>query len=226
MKKLLVVAVIVAAALASCQGSKNISSFSDADSLAYAIGTDYGNHAKRLDSTLNAAIIYSAIQDVLANKSQMTQEEVYAFLNEWFSVRVPAKNLAEGQAWLEEMKAGNSAIQTAPSGLMYEIISEGDAATKAVNDADQVMVNYKGTLKNGTVFDQNDSITFPLNRVIPAWTEGMKLVGKGGQIVLWAPAELAYGAQGSGTIPPNTALKFEVTVLDVIPAAAEETPVQ
>ncbi len=221
MKKLLVVAVIVSAAFASCQGTKNIKSFSDVDSLAYAIGTDYGNHAKRLDSTMNPAIIYAAIKDALANKSQMTQEEAFAFLNEWFGVRVPAKALAESQAWLDEVKGG-SGVQATESGLLYQIVNEGDMAVKATNDADQVMVNYKGTLKDGSVFDQNDSITFPLNRVIPAWTEGMKLVGKGGEIVLWAPSELAYGPQGSGSIPPNSALKFEVTLLDVIPAAVEE----
>ncbi len=225
MKNLLIIAALVCATLASCQGSKNIKSFTTADSLAYAIGTDYGNHAKRLDSTMNVTVIASAIRDVLANKSQMTQEEAFQFLNEWFSVRVPAKNMAEGQAWLDEVKT-QSGVQETGSGLLYQIVSEGDTLTKAVNDADQVMVNYKGTLKDGTVFDQNDSITFPLNRVIPAWTEGMKLVGKGGDIILWAPAGLAYGERAQGQIPANSALKFEVKLLDVIPAAVEETPAQ
>ncbi|MDR2890367.1 MAG: FKBP-type peptidyl-prolyl cis-trans isomerase [Alistipes sp.] len=226
MKKLLLVAVVFGSALASCTGSKNIKSFSETDSLAYAIGIDYGSHAKRLDSTMNASVIYAAIQDVLANKPQMTQEESYAFLNEWFSVRVPAKNKAEAAAWLEEVKAENPNIKTTESGLMYEVIAEGDAAVKAVNDNDQVMVNYKGTLKNGTQFDANDSLTFALNRVIKGWTEGMKLVGKGGTVHLWIPAELGYGERGSGAIPPNAALKFEVDLLDVIPAAPVEEVVE
>ena len=224
MKKLLIVAVVFCTAFASCQSTKSIKSYSDIDSLSYAIGIDYGTHAKRLDSNMNVAIIAAAIKDVLANKPQMTQEDAYAFLNEWFSVRLPAKNKAEAAAWLEDVKAKNPNIKVTDSGLMYEILDEGDAAVKATVDADQVMVNYRGTLKDGKEFDKNDSITFALNRVIPAWTEGMKLVGKGGEIVLWAPADIAYGERGSGSIPPNAALKFEVKLLDVIPAAPVAQP--
>ncbi len=224
MKKLLIVAVVFCTAFVSCQSSKNIKSYTAIDSLAYAIGIDYGTHAKRLDSTMNVNVIAAAIKDVLANDAKMTQEDAYAFLNEWFSVRLPAKNKAEATAWLEDVKAKNPNIKVTDSGLMYEILDEGDAAVKATADADQVMVNYRGTLKDGKEFDKNDSITFALNRVIPAWTEGMKLVGKGGEIVLWAPADIAYGERGSGSIPPNSALKFEVKLLDVIPAAPVAQP--
>jgi FKBP-type peptidyl-prolyl cis-trans isomerase len=221
MKNLLIAAVVFCTALVSCQGSKNIKSYTPIDSLSYAIGIDYGTHAKRLDSTMNVNVIAAAIKDVLANKAQMTQEDAYAFLNEWFSVRLPAKNKAEAAAWLEDVKAKNPNIKVTDSGLMYEILDEGDAAVKATQDADQVMVNYRGTLKDGKEFDKNDSITFALNRVIPGWTEGMKLVGKGGEVVLWVPAELGYGDRASGQIPPSSALKFEVKLLDVIPAASE-----
>ncbi len=218
MKKLLIVVVLFAAAFVSCKSSKNIKGFSEKDSLSYAIGIDYGSHAKRLDSTMSVSVIAAAIQDVLNNKPQMTQEEAYDFLNEYFSVRVPARNKAEAQAWLDDVKAKNSKIQVTASGLMYEIVKEGDASVKATQDADQVMVNYKGTLKDGTVFDQNDSISFALNRVIPGWTEGMKLVGKGGEVILWVPSNLGYGERGSNMIPANAALKFDVTLIDVIPA--------
>ncbi len=229
MKKLLIVAMVFAAALASCQGSKNIKSFTTTDSLSYALGTDYGNHAINMDTTalnnaLDVSMVMAGFRDVMAKKGQMTQEEAFAFLNEWFSVRIPAQNALENQEWLDKVKADNKNIQELPSGLLYEIVNEGDASVKAIDDADQVMVNYKGTLKNGNVFDQNDSISFPLNRVIPAWTEGMKLVGKGGDIILWVPAHLGYGDRPAGSIPANSALKFEVKLLDVIPA--EETSVQ
>jgi FKBP-type peptidyl-prolyl cis-trans isomerase len=218
MKKLLIVAVMFSAALVSCQSNKSIKNFTEKDSLSYAIGTDYGTHAKRLDSTMNVAVIAEAIRDVIANKSQMTQEEAYAFLNDYFMVRVPARNKAEAAAFLADVEAKNPNVKKTESGLLYEILDEGDLNVKAVNDADQVKVNYKGTLPNGTVFDQNDSISFALNRVIKGWTEGMKLVGKGGQIVLWVPAELGYGERAQGQIPANSALKFEVDLLDVIPA--------
>jgi FKBP-type peptidyl-prolyl cis-trans isomerase len=223
MKKLLIVAVVFGAAFASCQsGSKSPASFTTQDSVAYALGVDIAGNLKRMDSTYNAAIIGSAVKDVFAGKELMTAEDAYAFLSEWFQVRKPALDKVEGEAWLEEVKADNSNIQTTESGLMYEIINAGDETIKATSDADQVVAYYRGTLKDGSEFDQNDSIAFALNGVIKGWTEGLKLIGKGGEINLWIPSELGYGPQGGGPIPPNAALKFEVKLLDVIPAPVQE----
>ena len=123
-----------------------------------------------------------------------------------------------------------------------------------------VKVHYTGRLRSGKVFDtslfknrpkeqkkmmkqqlpdsydKDEPIEFSLNRVIKGWTEGMQLVGKGGKIKLWIPAELAYGAQGAGnSIGPNEALEFEVELIDVTPyedpnasaePVAEETPAE
>ena len=81
------------------------------------------------------------------------------------------------------------------------------------------MFDEKGNLK-----EEEQPIQFPLNRVIAGWTEGMKLVGPGGKIMLYIPAELAYGQRGAGRdIGPNEALEFEVELIEVIPVTAEET---
>jgi FKBP-type peptidyl-prolyl cis-trans isomerase len=222
MKKLMILAVMFCAALVSCQGSKSIKGLSELDSLAYAIGMDLATNlgVRPLeDSALNVNLLAAGFRDAWNKKEQMTTEDASAFIREYFQVRKPAKDQAANQAWLDEVKASNPNIQTSASGLMYEIINAGDQAVIAKADADQVVVKYVGTLKNGNEFDRNDSIAIPLNRVIPAWTEGMKLVGKGGEVVLWVPSELGYGSQAAGSIPPNSALKFEVKLLDVIPAA-------
>jgi FKBP-type peptidyl-prolyl cis-trans isomerase len=188
--------------------------------VAYALSLDLGNFLKTVDSTANPATVAQGIADVLKNKPQMTQEEAYAFLNEYFNVRVPARNLKESETFLEEVAASNPNIQKTESGVLYEILDEGDTSIKATDNADQVVVKYRGTLKDGKEFDQNDSISFALNRVIPGWSEGMKLVGKGGHIMLWIPSDLAYGVRGSGNgaIPSNAAIVFDVELLDVIPA--------
>ncbi len=220
MKKMLTVAVVFCAALASCQGTKNVKSFTTLDSLSYAFGvnaSEYLNVKALADSTVVGDIFAAAVRDVFSGKTQMTSEEANAFLNDYFNVRKPAMDKAASQAWLDEVKASNPNIQTTASGLMYEIINAGDPNVKATSDADQVVVKYRGTYQDGSQFDANDNATFSLNGVISAWTEGMKLVGKGGEIILWANPDLAYGMQGN-----MRAMKFEVTLHDVIPAAPAE----
>ncbi len=221
MKKVIIAVIGVCAALASCQGTKSTGSFSEIDSLSYAIGMDLANNLgvralPNNDSSLVVNLITAGFRDAWNGKAQITTEDAAAFIQEFFQVRLPAKAQAEGQAWLDEVKASNPNVQTTASGLMYEIVNAGDPAVKA-NDTDQLIVNYALSLKDGKVIQQNDSIPIALSGVIPGWKEGMKLVGKGGEITLWVPSQLGYGAGGSGPIPPNSALKFEIKLLDVIP---------
>ena len=117
------------------------------------------------------------------------------------------------------MKANPKAKQT-KSGLVYETIKEGTGKTPAASDT--VEVHYHGTLTNGTVFDssvkRNKKISFPLNRVIPGWTEGLQLVKEGGKIKLVIPSDLAYGNAGAPpSIPGGATLIFEVELFKVNP---------
>jgi FKBP-type peptidyl-prolyl cis-trans isomerase len=104
------------------------------------------------------------------------------------------------------------------SGLQYRILRKGNG--KKPTAANTVTVDYKGWLDNGKEFDSSykrgEPISFPLNGVIPGWTEGMQLVGEGGKIELIIPAELGYGARGAGgAIPPNSTLHFSVELIKV-----------
>jgi FKBP-type peptidyl-prolyl cis-trans isomerase len=104
------------------------------------------------------------------------------------------------------------------SGLKYRIRRKSDG--EKPKRANTVTVHYRGWLDDGKEFDssykRNDPATFPLNRVIPGWTEGVQLVGKGGMIELEIPSELGYGAAGSpGAIPPNARLHFLVELIDI-----------
>jgi FKBP-type peptidyl-prolyl cis-trans isomerase len=222
-KQLMIAGVVLCAALvSSCQGSKSVKSFSELDSLSYAIGMDLAlNMGVRPleDSALNVNVLTAGFRDAWNGKAQITTDDATAFIREYFQIRKPAKAKAEGIAWLEEVKRSNPAVQTTASGLMYEILNPGDDAVKARGDGDRVVIEYVGTLRNGNEFDRRDSITISLDRgVIPAWIEGLKLVGKGGEIVLWVPSELGYGDQSHGSIPGNSALKFEIRLIDVIHA--------
>ena len=104
------------------------------------------------------------------------------------------------------------------SGLKYKILRKGNGEKPKASNT--VTVNYRGWLDNGKEFDSSykrgEPISFPLNRVIPGWTEGMQLVSKGGMIELEIPSELGYGARGAGgAIPPNARLHFLVELIDI-----------
>ena len=123
-----------------------------------------------------------------------------------------AVNEAEGKEFLAK-NAKRADVDTTASGLQYTIIAEG--AGEKIAPQDTVWVNYKGTLLDGTVFDENDSTMFVASRVIKGWTEGLGLLGEGGKATLYIPADLAYGARGNQAIAPNSTLIFDVEVLKV-----------
>ena len=126
-------------------------------------------------------------------------------------------NLEQGQAFLKA-NAAKPGVHTTPSGLQYKVITEGHG--KSPKATDTVLVHYRGTTIDGTEFDssykRNEPISFPLNGVIPGWTEGVQLMKEGGKIELFIPSELAYGSRGAGgVIPPDSTLIFDIELLKV-----------
>ena len=128
------------------------------------------------------------------------------------------KNLVEGAAFLAE-NAKRSKVIVSPSGLQFETITEGTG--EKPNLADTVMVHYRGTIIDGTVFDStyNDGVPLeiPLNRVIAGWSEGLRMMKEGGRAILYLPSNLAYGERSAGpVIGPNSVLIFEVELLAIV----------
>ena len=120
-----------------------------------------------------------------------------------------------GKKFLEE-NAKKEGIQTTASGLQYEVLRDGDGPKPGA--ANTVEVHYEGRLIDGKVFDSSyqrkQTISFPLNRVIPGWTEGLQLMPTGSKYRLYIPSELGYGARGAGgDIPPHAALIFDVELI-------------
>jgi FKBP-type peptidyl-prolyl cis-trans isomerase len=138
-------------------------------------------------------------------------------LNSSTTMAQDASNLEKGQTFLKA-NATKPGVHTTPSGLQYKIISEGTGKKPAATDT--VLVNYRGTTIDGTEFDssykRNEPIEFPLNGVIPGWTEGVQLIKEGGKIQLYIPSNLAYGSQGAGgVIAPDSTLIFDIELLKV-----------
>lgn len=130
-------------------------------------------------------------------------------------VAIPA--FAAANEAIDKAAKEKGAVKTS-SGLVYRSLKDGKG--KSPTAADTVEVNYRGTLTNGKEFDssykRHQSISFPLSRVIPCWTEGVQMMKIGGKAKLVCPSELAYGARGAGSdVPPNATLIFEVELLNI-----------
>lgn len=212
--------------------------------ISYAFGNDIGFNIRQSGMPIQLVWISEAMQNVRDNNAKMTDDEVNQYLQYYFMVKRPAENAEASKAWLEKIEK-KSGVKKTESGLLYKVNKAGDESVKATDPRDVVKVHYTGRTREGKVFDtshfknrskeqqemikkqrpddfdKDEPIEFPLNRVIPGWTEGMQLVGKGGTITLWIPSDLAYGARGAGRdIGPNEALEFEVELVDVTPYEA------
>lgn len=147
-------------------------------------------------------------------------EEAQKLINDYLQElqsKAEAAARAEGESFLAE-NGKKENVLTTPSGLQYVIEKEGTGAQPTAED--EVTVHYTGKLLDGKVFDSSvnrgEPATFPLNRVIPGWTEGVQLMKEGAKYTFFIPSDLAYGAQGvPGAIPPHSTLVFEVELIKV-----------
>ena len=240
-------AALVAMLALSCNAQKSnvkvdveLPSAAEVDSVSYLIGVNFGSFLKvngfadKLDE-VNMSEIKKGMLDFL-NAEGSTYDPAFGeqfdidpnlmsdILNNFIMKKQNYKaavNAAEGKEFLAK-NAKRADVDTTASGLQYTIIAEG--AAEKIAPQDTVWVNYKGTLVDGTVFDEHNSeegIQFVANRVIRGWTEGLGLVGEGGKLTLYIPSELAYGERGQSAIAPNSVLIFDVEVLKVGKYASE-----
>jgi len=189
---------------------------------SYALGMNVGTSLKADNLYPNMEEFTQGIKDVLYDSTpRYTIEEAYQIFGEAFRSLAEKRDEKSKQAE-NEFLAENSkkpGVTVTSSGLQYEVISEGKGRKPTASDT--VRVHYEGALTNGTVFDSSYSrgepIEFPLNGVIPGWTEGLQLMNVGSKYRLIIPSDLGYGSQGAGQqIPPFSTLIFEVELLDIV----------
>lgn len=193
------------------------------DEVSYALGLSIGQNFKASGiKAITSEDFIAGLQDALAEREpQMTTERAREVINQLF-MRLQQEeselNAAAGKEYQEIMRH-KSGVVTLPSGLQYEIIKEGFGAKPKATD--KVRVHYHGTLINGVVFDSSvergEPAEFPLNAVIPGWTEILQLMPVGSKWRVVIPSELAYGSRGAGdVIRPNMTLIFEIELLDIV----------
>jgi FKBP-type peptidyl-prolyl cis-trans isomerase len=209
------------------------------DSVAYLLGIQFGSFMKNYDfgEDLSYNTIVEGIKDFLGAKGDYRSDDfVKQFrvdpnsMNDAFNTYLEQRhnytsllNKEKEEKYLAA-NAKKSGVSTTDSGLQYTIIEAGNEVKPSA--ADTVWVRYKGTLTDGTVFDEvaedAEPIKFTLGQVIKGWGEGLQLIGEGGKVKLYIPSELGYGEQGAGTIPPCSTLVFDVELIKVGKVAAAE----
>ena len=193
------------------------------DKFSYAIGLGIGQNLLSMGAQgINVEDFAQAIADVLNRKeTAISHNEAREIVNKYFAEleeKMNAENIEKGKAFLAE-NAKKEGIVTLPSGLQYEVITEGNG--KKPSATDRVKCHYEGTLIDGTLFDSSikrgQPAVFGVNQVIRGWVEALQLMSEGSKWRLFIPSELGYGAQQAGEmIPPHSALIFEVELIEVL----------
>jgi FKBP-type peptidyl-prolyl cis-trans isomerase len=195
---------------------------------SYAIGADIATSMTRQGIDLDAKGLAAGIADTFTGKLKLTDAEVKQALEEFKTqmtaqirskqAAAGAENLRKGEAFLDA-NGKKEGVKTTASGLEYQLIKAGKADGKSPKSTDTVKVHYHGTLLDGTVFDSSvergEPATFPLNQVIPGWTEGLQLMKEGDKFKFFIPSKLAYGENAPAKIGPNSVLIFEVELLSI-----------
>lgn len=197
--------------------------------ISYAIGANLGTQVSHDGIELNLDALVQGLRDAMAGQNKfsdeqmqeafiMLQQDMQAKQQEMQAKRdeVANEEKIKGKMFLEENKK-NPDVKVTPSGLQYKVITMGTGEKPAASNT--VTVRYKGTLIDGTVFDSTEKqggepISFPLNGVIPGWTEGVQLMPTGSKFIFYIPSDLAYGDRGAGAqIPGGATLIFEIELI-------------
>jgi len=203
------------------------------DKLSYTKGVYLGNNLKRQSLDLDQKILIRGIQDALSGaETLMTTKEMVTMEENFQRARakkleeenriVAEKNKKEGAAFLAE-NAKKAGVKVLPSGLQYKVITEGKG--KMAKATDKVIVNYRGTLVDGTVFDNSDNhaehpMTMPVSdkSLIAGWTEGLLLMKEGSKFQFFIPSNIGFKDVRMGTIGPNSVLIFDVELISIVKA--------
>lgn len=197
------------------------------DKASYTIGVQLGSQMAQTKDDIDLDKVMMGMKDAFGGKEpRLKKEDMMAAMQTFQSeiqqkqqakmTEMAAKNAKDGEAFLADNKKKDG-VTTLPSGLQYKVITAGKGKSPKVSDT--VVTHYRGSLIDGKVFDSSyergEPVTFPVNGVIPGWTEALQKMKVGDKWQLFIPAALAYGENGSGPIGPNAVLIFDIELLEI-----------
>lgn len=192
------------------------------EKISYGIGLNIGRSLKAQGMEVDTKILAAAINDILAGREPAVTEQDLQAAFAQYEAEKKQRNLTAAEKFLAE-NAKKEGVKTTKSGLQYKILKAGDGATPTAENT--VSTHYRGRLLSGEVFDESfkekdptaneKPVSFPLNRVIPGWTEGLQLLKEGTTARLFIHPKMGYGEGGTPGIPPNSLLIFDITLLSV-----------
>lgn len=230
-------AFLVPACLVSVGNAEDKALSTDKEKLSYSMGMDLGKYLNGMKDKIEFDVLKQGIEDGYSGvESKLSEDEIKAVQQKFAAdmqaekeaelAEMKTKNMAAGQAFLEENKK-KEGVKVTESGLQYEVLEAADGEKPKASDT--VKVDYVGTLVDGTEFDSSikrgEPAVFPVDKVIPGWTEALQLMEVGSKYRVVIPAELAYGDRGAPpVIEPNSVLVFEISLLDIQDPAEEGAP--
>lgn len=198
------------------------------EKVSYCLGLETGRNLQRQFNDMDVELLRKGFEDAIANNNpKLNQEEIQSIMQalrnqvetqqRQFYAKLSEQNRQEGETYLENNKAQEGVV-TLKSGLQYKVLTAGTGPKPT--PADVVSVHYRGSFINGTIFDSSyergKPQVFPLNRVIPGWSEALQHMHVGDKWQIVVPHYLAYGEAGFGNeIGPNTTLVFEMELLGI-----------
>ena len=221
MKRILLFAAVVLAVGCSKKSTNGVKLKSDLDSVAYVIGMNVGLNLQRMDSTLNVAAVCEGIRDVFEGDSRMTVEAAETFYLSYVNYALPEKARAYEEQFLADIAKSNRSYARTSSGVTYTVEEVGDQDRIPTSDRDSVALRWVIRTADGkdivSSYERGDTVRSTLRNLNRGVQESLKLIGAGGRIEAWLPADMAYGAEGDAElgIAPNATLYYEIELLDV-----------